>query len=64
MLSDARPGFMAGVVGKGLFLPFYNFKQEEKPNVSVLHFPRPIFTSTLCTKLKFRVAVTSACLRS
>lgn len=35
LLSDARPGFVAGVVGKGLFLPFYNFKQEEKPNVSV-----------------------------
>lgn len=41
LLSDARPGFMAGVVGKGLFLPFYNFKQEEKPNVSVLHFQGP-----------------------
>lgn len=37
LLGGARPGFMAGVVGKRLLLPLYNFKQEEKPNVAVLH---------------------------
>lgn len=44
LLSDAGPGFVAGVVGKGLFLPFYSFKK--KPDVSVSHFPRPFSTST------------------